>query len=90
MSGGNVLGRESFIQWAKEKCVKDLPAGDYTGNKVLQRYKAQEQISCLLEAEFDLPLDQISSAKGDMRRMAMELLYRAEGMTGLEIGVLFG
>lgn len=88
--GGNVPGRERFIQWAKEKFVKDLFAGDYTGYIVLRRYKAQEQISRLQEAEFGLTLEQISSAKGDMRRMAMELLYRAMGMTGLEIGVLFG
>jgi REP element-mobilizing transposase RayT len=88
--GGNVLGREGFIQWAREKFVKDLPAGDYTGYKVLKRYKAREQISRLLEAEFGLTLDQIRNVKGDMRRMAMELLYRAGGMTGLEIGGLFG
>ena len=88
--GGSVLGREGFVQWVKEKFLKDLPAGEYTGYKALKRYKSQDQVLDLLGAETGFNLVQIIKSKGDMRRLAMELLYRGGGLTGGAIGSLFG
>ncbi len=35
-------------------------------------------------------LDALKKEKGDLRRMAMDLLYRYGGLKGPEIGALFG
>ena len=88
--GGSVLGREGYIQWLREKFIDDLPVRDYTGIKTLKRLKTKEQILYLLAAEAGLDLHQIKNTRGDIRRTAMEMLYRAGGLTGVEIGDLFG
>jgi hypothetical protein len=88
--GGNVLGGEGFIQWVKEKFTKNLPARDYTGYRILRRYKSREQVQDLLTVETGLEWEQIKAAKGDLRRLAMELLNQGGGLTGEEIGSLLG
>ena len=88
--GGNVLGGEGFIQWVKEKFIKNLPARDYTGYKSLKHYKSREQVLDLLSIETGLEWKQIKASKGDLRRLAMELLYQVGGLTGEEIGSLLG
>jgi len=88
--GGNVLGREGFIQWVKEKFIDNLPARDYTGYRILKRYKSREQVQDLLSVETGLEWKQIEASKGDLRRLAMELLYQVGGLTGDEIGSLLG
>ena len=88
--GGNILGGEGFIQWVKEKFVKNLPTRDYTGYRTLKRYKSREQVQDLLAVETGLEWEQINASKGDLRRLAMELLYQGGGLTGEEIGSLLG
>ena len=86
--GGNILGGEGFIRRVKEKFIKSLPARDYTGYRTLKRYKSREQVQDLLAVETGLEWEQIKAAKGDLRRLAMELLYQGGGLTGEEIGSL--
>jgi putative transposase len=88
--GGNILGGEGFIQWVKEKFVKNLPTRDYTGYRTLKRYKSREQVQDLLAVETGLEWEKIKGSKGDLRRLAMELLYQGGGLTGEEIGSLLG
>jgi len=84
------LGRAGYIQWVREKHIKELPVGDYTGYKALKRYRSKEQVLDLLAVETGLSLEDVKSSKGERRRLAMELLYRVGGLTGDEIGSLFG
>ena len=44
----------------------------------------------MLAVETGLSLEEVKFSKGDRRRLAMELLYRVGGLTGDEIGNLFG
>ena len=88
--GGCVLGRAGYIQWVREKHIKELPVGDYTGYRALKRYRSKEQVLDLLAVETGLSLEKVKFSKGDRRRLAMELLYRVGGLTGDEIGNLFG
>jgi len=88
--GGTVLGGEGFVRWVKESFTKNLPARDYTGYRILKRYKSREQVQDILTVETGLEWKQIKDSRGDLRRLAMELLYQGGGLTGEEIGSLLG
>ena len=70
--------------------VPGRAAGDCTGYKILKRYQSKEQVLDLLAGETVLPSEEIKYSKGDGRRLAMELRDRVGGLTGEEIGSLFG
>jgi REP element-mobilizing transposase RayT len=88
--GGCVLGRPGYIQWVREKYIKELAAEDYTGYKTLKYYRSREQVLDMLAREMGWRLEEPKLVKGDQRRMVMELLYRLGGLKGEEIGSLFG
>ena len=87
--GGSILGSEEFIQWIKEGFFKSGLNREYSGSREITRYKAREEILQHIMAETGKTLEELKSAKGDLRRMAMELLYRKGGLKGEEIGKIF-
>lgn len=53
-------------------------------------YRKKEAILALIENETGKDLEALKTMKGDLRRLAMDLLYRHGGLKGPEIGALFG
>ncbi|MBI5582789.1 MAG: transposase [Deltaproteobacteria bacterium] len=88
--GGCVLGRPGYIQWVRERYLKELAEGEYSGYKTLKRYRSREQVLDSLAGETGLRLEEVKAVKGDQRRLVIELLYRVGGLKGAEIGSLFG
>ncbi|MFA5072711.1 MAG: hypothetical protein WC539_02245 [Nitrospirota bacterium] len=56
----------------------------------IHRYRAKEEIFKAVHRETGKDIEAIKSEKGDLRRVVMELLYRAGGLKGPEIGQVFG
>ena len=88
--GQSILGGYDFIQWVKETFLgtKKLREQPLAGE--IKRYQQKEIILGLIEQETGKSLDALKNEKGDLRRMAMDLLYRYGGLKGPEIGTLFG
>jgi DNA-binding CsgD family transcriptional regulator len=88
--GQSILGSESFISWAKETFLDNPKSREQPGVGKLSRYIAQDKIIEQIALATDKSVEQILKNKGDLRQLAMELLYRFGGMKNKEIGVLMG
>ncbi len=89
--GGSILGSEKFINWVKEKFLKDnKDKREVPSIKRLLKYKAKEKIMKALREEFCKSFDEIKEERGIMRQIAMEIFYRLGGMKGGEIGEMMG
>ena len=85
----SLLGGESFLDGIKEICLtgektKELPAA-----RKIKRYGQKETILAVIEEETGKDLETIKAEKGNLRRLAMDLLFRHGGLSGPEIGTLF-
>ncbi len=88
--GQSILGGGDFIQWVKETFLEEKELREQPSAREIKRYRQKEVILAQIEKETGKDLNALKSEKGDLRRMAMELLYRSGGLKGPEIGALFG
>jgi putative transposase len=88
--GQSVLGGGDFIQWVKETFLEESETREQPSAGEIKRYQQKEQILALIERETGKDLDALRKEKGDLRRLAMDLLYRCGGLRGPEIGMLLG
>lgn len=87
--GQSILGSDKFINWVKEKFLgketREIPS-----MKKILSYKVKDEIIKAICAEIEKGFDEIIKEKGTLRQVAMELLYRAGGLKGTEIGEIMG
>jgi DNA-directed RNA polymerase specialized sigma24 family protein len=57
---------------------------------LIHRHRTQEEVFTATKRETGRDVEAISREKGDLRRIVMDLLYRAGGLKGPEIGRIFG
>ncbi len=88
--GQSILGGEEFINWVKENFLEETEQREQPSAGKIKHYQQKEVILGLLEKETGKNLETLRKEKGDLRRLAMELLYRYGGLKGTEIGALFG
>ena len=88
--GQSILGGEEFINWVKENFLEEKEQHEQPSAEKIKRYQQKGVILGLLKKETGKSLETLRKEKGDLRRLAMELLYRYGGLKGPEIGALFG
>ncbi len=88
--GQSILGGSEFIGWVKRIFIKGRKDRESPGHRALQRYHSAEDILGAIEVETGMGLEEVKRGKGGLRRIAMDLLYRAGGLRGPEIGRIFG
>jgi hypothetical protein len=87
--GGSILGREGFIEWVKESFFAKGLDREISGARQIKGYKAREHILEVLTKQTGKTEAEILAEKGEIRGLAMELLYRIGGLNGVEIGKIF-
>lgn len=88
--GQGIIGNGDFISRVNETFLGEREAREQPSAGEIRRYQQKEPILALIEKETGKDLDALKEDKGDLRRMAMDLLYRHGGLKGPEIGALFG
>ena len=88
--GQSIIGGEEFIKWVKEELLERQKDRECPSLREIQRYKAKEKIIEAIEKESGKGLEEIKREKGNIRQIAMDLLYRTGGLKGAEIGKLMG
>jgi len=85
----SILGTDEFIKWINDtfltKEARELPA-----IKRITSYIPQDKIIQAICEETGNTAEEILSARGTLRQVAMELLYRLGGLKGTEIGQILG
>ena len=88
--GQSILGGEDFIHWAKETFVGRKETREQPSADKIRCYRLKEVLLSKIENETGKNLESLKTEKGDMRRMAMDILYRHGGLKGPEVGAIFG
>src|SRR4030042_609617 len=88
--GQSIIGGEEFIKRVKEELLTIQTDRECPSLKEIQRYRAKEKIIEAIEKESGKGLEEIKREKGNIRQIAMDLLYRTGGLKGAEIGKLMG
>jgi hypothetical protein len=87
--GQSILGSDGFIDRIKSEYgsgqIREQPSA-----RSLKQYQQQNVILAAIEKETGKDLTTLVKGKGEMRRIAMDLLYRFGGLKGPAIGALFG
>lgn len=85
--GQSILGREEFIKKVLERHLKkDSNSREQPSFRELHGLKAREEIIRVVEEETGKGLEELKKAKGVERAILMDMLYRAGGLRGTEIG----
>jgi putative transposase len=87
--GGSILGREGFVDWVKASFLGKGPDKEISGARQIKGYKARQHILDVLINETGKTEADLLAEKGELRGIAMELLYRVGGLNGVEIGKIF-
>jgi len=88
--GQSILGGEEFIGWVKDKFLKRKKDRECPSLREIQRYRAKEEIIEAVEKESGKNIEEITTERGSIRQIVMDLLYRIGGLTGVEIGKILG
>jgi len=88
--GQSILGGEAFVAWVKEKFLGGAKDRERPSVKEIHRYRSQGDILQAIQRETGKDIEAIRAEKGELRRIVMDLLYRAGGLKGPEIGRIFG
>lgn len=88
--GQSILGSDDFIHGVKENFLEEKEQREQPSVSKIKYYQQKDVILGLLEKETGKDLTALRREKGDLRRLAMELLYRYGGLKGPEIGTLVG
>lgn len=87
--GQAILGGDGFIKWLKETFYSNMHDRECPGLSELKRYGAFDEIIEIFSKETGRTIDEVKIKKHPLRPVLMDLLYRAGGMTGIEIGKIF-
>lgn len=87
--GQSILGGEDFIRWVHETIPGEKERCEQPTVVEIKRYVRKDTIFEVLERETGKDLEGLRKEKGDLRRLAMDLLYRYGGLKGPEVGSMF-
>jgi len=87
--GQSILGGEDFIRWVHETIPGENVRCEQPTAVEIKRYVRKDAILEVLERETGKDLEGLRKEKGDLRRLAMDLLYRYGGLKGPEVGSMF-
>lgn len=85
----SVIGGEAFLEWVKETFLAGEESKERPAVGKIKRYRQKEVILALIAEETGKDLAAIKAEKGNLRRLAMDLLFRYGGLRGPEVGALF-
>jgi putative transposase len=88
--GQAVLGRDDFIAWVKKTFLGSFQDREVPALTAMKRYRRADEILEILCRETGSTREELISKKHPHRAAAVDLLYRAGGLTGVEIGEIFG
>jgi putative transposase len=88
--GKSIIGRETFLDWVKEAFLAEGETRERPAAGKIKRYRQKEVILAFIAEETGKDLETIKAEKGNLRRLAMDLLFRFGGLRGPDIGALFG
>lgn len=88
--GRSILGGAAFITRIKAKYIDGSKDRERPSVAEIHRYRATEEILAAIQRATGKDIEALKNEKGDLRRLAMELLYRIGGLKGPQIGRLFG
>ena len=88
--GQSILGGDKFIEWVRDNFLQKEKDRECPSLKEIQKYKAKEEIIEAIEKETGQDIESIKAGKGSIRQIAMDLLCRIGGLTGVEIGRMMG
>jgi putative transposase len=86
----SILGGDHFIKWLKETFYSKERDRECPGRNELRRYRAGEEVLEILSKETGKTVEEVKAKKHPLRPIFMDLLYRGGGLTGIEIGKIFG
>ena len=84
----SILGTDGFIAWVQDTLLKGEKDRECPSLKEISTYRAKDAIVKVIERETGKSMDEIKAERGPVRQIVMELLYRAGGLKGEEIGRL--
>lgn len=88
--GQSVIGGSLFLDWVRGEFLEDTKDRERPSVKGIQSYAGEEAVLKAIHKETGKELEALRHKRGPLRQLAMELLYKAGGLTGPQIGVLFG
>ncbi|MBI5379881.1 MAG: transposase, partial [Nitrospirae bacterium] len=88
--GQSILGSAEFITSVTERFLVAEKDRERSSHNALRRYCMKGDLLKAIERETGKNLETLSIEKGEVRQLAMELLYRRGGLRGPEVGRLFG
>ena len=88
--GQSILGGEQFVKWLKENFFSTEKERECPDLNTLRRFRAEEEIISIFLKETEKTLEEVKHKKNPLRLVLMDLLYRVGGLTGVEIGKIFG
>ncbi|GBE39185.1 transposase IS200 like protein [bacterium BMS3Bbin08] len=87
--GQSIIGKENFIEKVLDKYLKKKPdMREQPSLRKLHGLRVKDEIIDAIQEETGKDLDGIKKSKGIERNVLMDLLYRAGGIKGAEIGRL--
>jgi hypothetical protein len=88
--GQSILGDDDFIERIKSEFLEAGQVREQPSARSLQQYQQSDVIFAAIEKETGQDRAALIKGKGELRRVAMDLLYRLGGLKGPAIGSLFG
>lgn len=88
--GQSILGSESFIMQKRCELQETGKDRECPTLQKIKTYNVKEDILAAVREETGKTVKEITVERGDIRQVAMDLLYRRGGLKGREIGDLFG
>ncbi len=85
----SVIGGEAFLEWVKDTFLAGEESKERPAVGKIKRFRQKEVILALIAEETGKDLAAIKAEKGNLRRLAMDLLFRYGGLRGPEVGALF-
>jgi hypothetical protein len=87
--GQSILGGDAFIAWAKDNYLEGMKDRERPSVGEIFRHHTKAEVFSAVKRETGKEIEAVRDEKGDLRRIVMELLYRAGGLKGPEIGRIF-
>jgi len=87
--GQSVIGGTSFLDWVREEFLDNSRDRERPSVQGIHSHAGKEAILKTIQKETGKELEVIKRERGPLRQLTMELLYKAGGLTGPQIGALF-
>lgn len=86
----SVLGSKDFLDRIKQTYLTEERDREKPSLNEITSYLSKDRLLNILVEETGKSINEIKEEKGNLRRVAMDILYRHGGLNGTEIGNLFG